>query len=94
MDYALIEDGVITNVMWLNPANSNEFPNAVPLSDIPARIGDTYDGEHFYRNGEIIKSMTELLEDATLALMILGVIENEQYSGESGEDEDGSSEGA
>ena len=35
-----------------NDSNADEFPNAVPLGDVPAGIGDTYDGAHFYRDGK------------------------------------------
>ena len=59
MNYALIDSGVVTNVIWLNPGNADEFPNAVPLNDVPAGIGDTYDGEHFYRDGERVLTIAE-----------------------------------
>ena len=28
MNYALIENGVVTNLIWLYPANAAEFPGA------------------------------------------------------------------
>ena len=56
MNYAVIEEGLVSNVIWLNDSNADEFPNAVPLGDVPAGIGDTYDGAHFYRDG-VIKSI-------------------------------------
>lgn len=49
MNYALIENGVVTNLIWLYPANAAEFPGAVPLGDVPAAIGDTWDGTRFLR---------------------------------------------
>ncbi len=42
MNYALIENGIVTNLIWLHPGNAADFPGAVPLGDIPAAIGDTY----------------------------------------------------
>lgn len=59
MNYALVENGVVTNVIWLNPGNANEFPNAVPIEDVPVAIGDTWNGENFYRNGERVVSLSE-----------------------------------
>lgn len=59
MNYALIEDGTVTNVIWLNPANAFEFPNAVQVDGIGVGVGDTYDGEHFYRDGKRVPSIAE-----------------------------------
>ena len=59
MNYALIENNIITNIIWLHPGNVNDFPNAVSLNDVPASIGDTYIDGVFYRNGERILSMME-----------------------------------
>lgn len=77
MNYALIENGVVTNLIWLYPANAAEFPGAVPLGDIPAAIGDTWDGEHFWRNGEQVLSPLERAQaetqDMEAALRLLGV---------------------
>ncbi|MBP3649106.1 MAG: hypothetical protein J6K73_04930 [Clostridia bacterium] len=59
MNYALIDNNVVVNVIWLDPSNAYEFPEAVPLNDVPAGIGDTYDGEHFYRAGERVLTPAE-----------------------------------
>lgn len=68
MNYAIVEDGVVTNIVWLSPANASKFPNAVKMGDIPAGIGDTYKSGAFYRDGERILSP---LEEAERALSIL-----------------------
>lgn len=77
MNYALIEDGIVTNVIWLHPMNADEFPNAVPLDDVSAGIGDSYDGEVFYRGGKRVLSPAEQeaeeIEDMRSALALLGV---------------------
>lgn len=77
MNYALISNGIIINIIWIHESNVGKFPNAVPLNDIPAGIGDTFDGEHFYRDGErILTEKEKLLQhilDAEQALKILGV---------------------
>lgn len=64
MDYAIIENGIVTNVIWLHYSNADEFPNAVPLNDVPAGIGDTYDGEFFYRDGERLLTTEEMALNA------------------------------
>lgn len=77
MNYALIENGVVSNLIWLYPANAAEFPGAVPLGDVPAAIGDTWDGAHFWRNGERVLTPAERAaaeaQDMLSALSLLGV---------------------
>ena len=52
MNYALIENGVVTNIISLRDSNAHEFPNAVKLGDRPVGIGDTYENGKFYRDGK------------------------------------------
>lgn len=81
MNYALIEDGIVANVIWLHPANASDFPGAVALNDIPAGIGDSYEDGVFYRNGEKVLTAAEQAvakaeaekEDMKAALALLGV---------------------
>ena len=77
MVYALIENGIVANIIWLYSGNAAEFPNAVPLGDIPAAVGDTYDGVHFYRDGVRVLSPLEKARQETRdmeeALALLGV---------------------
>ena len=77
MNYALIEENRVVNLIWLNPGNARDFPGAVMLNDVPAGIGDSYDGKSFYRNGERVLTRTEelaaRLADAEAALALLGV---------------------
>lgn len=79
--YALVENGVVTNVMVLYPPSAAEFEGAVPCGEIPVAIGDTYDGEHFYRAGDRVLTALEQAqkdaEDMQAALELLGV-ETEQ----------------
>ena len=79
MNYALIEDGVVTNIIWLYPSNAGDFQNAVPMNDYPVAIGDTWDGTFFYRNGEKVLTRAEQEEanrqDMEAALALLGVNE-------------------
>lgn len=77
MNYAVVENGTVTNIIWLYPANASDFPDAVPCGEIPVAIGDTYDGEHFYRAGECVLTALEQArkdaEDMAAALELLGV---------------------
>ena len=79
MNYALIENGVVTNIIWLYPGNADDFPNAVPLGDIPATMGDIYEDGVFYRNGEKVLTPLEQAQaeaaDMRSALALLGVTE-------------------
>lgn len=51
MNYALITNGVVNNIIWLYDGNAQEFPDAVKLGDRPVGIGDTYTDGKFYRDG-------------------------------------------
>lgn len=77
MRYAIITDGVVTNVIILYPGNAGDFPSAVPCGDVPVAIDDTWDGEHFYRGGERVLTALEQAqkdaEDMQAALRLLGV---------------------
>lgn len=77
MQYANIEEGIVENVMVLYPSNASDFPTAVPCGDVPVAIGDTYDGEHFYRAGERVLTPLEQArkdaEDMQAALAVLGI---------------------
>lgn len=77
MNYALIENGVVTNLIWLYPGNAADFPTAVPMGDVPAAIGDSYADGVFYRDGEPVLTFAEqvLADQADMqeALTVLGV---------------------
>ena len=51
MNYALIENNIVTNLIWLHPMNAEEFPNAVSIENLPVMIGDTYEDGKFYHDG-------------------------------------------
>lgn len=77
MRYAIITDGVVTNVIILYPGNAADFQDAVPCGDAPVAIGDTWDGQDFYREGARVLSPVEQArkdaEDMEAALRLLGV---------------------
>lgn len=82
--YALVENGVVTNVMVLYPPSASEFEGAVPCGEIPVAIGDTYDGTDFYRGGERVLTALEQAqkdaEDMQAALELLGVGNNTEVA--------------
>lgn len=84
MRYAIITDGVVTNVIVLYPGNAADFPTAVPCGDVPVTIGDTYDGQDFYREGARVLSPVEQArkdaEDMQAALELLGVGNNTEVA--------------
>lgn len=60
MNYAFIDNGVITNIIALNTENAHEFPDAVNVDKYPVGVGDTYVDGVFYRNGFAIPSYDEM----------------------------------
>ncbi len=56
MNYAKINDGVVTNVLTLRRSQAAEFPDCVAIGDIPVGIGDTYADGLFYRGGKQVKT--------------------------------------
>lgn len=77
MTHAVIQDGVVTNLIWLFSANAEDFSDAVPVNDLPVSIGDSYEDGVFYRNGQKLLSVMEstLAEksDMQTALETVGV---------------------
>jgi len=61
MIYAIIENGLVVNLIVLNPDNAAEFPNAVPAGDLPLLMGDAYADGVFTRDGEQILSELQQL---------------------------------
>jgi len=77
MNYALIENGVVVNLIRLLEWNSADFPDAVPVGDLSVAIGDTYEDGAFYHDGARVRSALEIAqaeaEDMRAALELLGV---------------------
>ena len=86
MRYALIDNGIVSNVIALNDRNASDFPTAVKLGDRPVGIGDTYADGKFYRDGvEVLTPMEQAQAEITeykAALNELGV-ETEETINES-----------
>ena len=77
MRYAIVTDGIVTNVIALNDRNASDFTTAVKLGDRPVGIGDTYADGKFYRDGvEVLTPMEqaqEEIDEYKAALNELGV---------------------
>lgn len=84
--YALVEDGIVTNIISLDSRNASDFPNAIKTADRPVAIGDTYTDGKFYRDGKEVLTPLEAaqLESETYktALQTLGVDTEEVVSDE------------
>ena len=60
MRYALVENGVVTNIIEMDKRNEQYFPSAVYTGDRPVGIGDTYTNGKFYRDGvEVFTTLEE-----------------------------------
>ena len=85
MRYALIDSGIVTNIISLNDRNASDFPAAVKLGDRPVGIGDTYTDGKFYRDGvEVLTPMEQAqaeIDAYKAALNELGV-ETEETTNE------------
>lgn len=77
MNYALIENGIVTNLIYLHPDNGDDFPDAVAIEDLPVAIGDTYADNVFYHEGVHVLSAVDVAkldsDDMQSALNLLGV---------------------
>ena len=77
MNYALITNGVVSNIIWLYDGNAQEFPDAVKLGDMPVGIGDTYTDGKFYRDGAEVLTAAEAAQmeaaQYAAALQVIGV---------------------
>ena len=69
LNYAIIENNIVTNIVWIYSFSSDDFPNAVPLDGRLIEIGDSYVDGKFYRNGERIYNGQEYAEEALNVLI-------------------------
>lgn len=65
MNYALVENGTVVNIIWLNERNAGEWPGAVRLGERMVEVGDTYeDGRWFDRDGTEVLTALEATSQA------------------------------
>lgn len=70
MNYAFIENGVITNIIYLSSMNAHEFPDAINVDQYPVGVGDTYVDGVFYRNGVVIPSYEEIAINTAQTMLL------------------------
>ncbi len=77
MRYALVENGVVTNIIEMDKRNEQFFPSAVYTGDRPVGMGDTYTDGKFYRDGvEVLTPIEQAqaeIAEYKAALNTLGV---------------------
>lgn len=73
MRYALIDNGIVSNIIELNETNAGDFSNAIKTDTRPVAIGDSYIDEKFYRDNKEILTPAEEIEKYLAALQTLGV---------------------
>ena len=81
MNYAIIDNGIVSNIIVLAPDASDLFPNSVLCDGYAIEIGDSYINGKFYHDGEEVLSNDEILYRSQEYLNIL-------LEGESNEDHD------
>lgn len=70
MDYAIIDNGVVVNIIRLAMKNAHERPDAVLIDRFPVWIGDTYLDGRFYRNGELLESYEVIAQQVAQAMLL------------------------
>lgn len=76
LNYALVANGVVTNIIWLDQRNAADFPGAVALGDRPVSAGDSYVDGAFWRNGARLLTPLEAAQ-ATIAELDAAVVDLE-----------------
>lgn len=59
MVFAIVEDGIVTNVIWLCASNRLDFPHSVCIANRAVAIGDQYTDGTFFRDGMPVLAYTE-----------------------------------
>ena len=62
MNFAIVDDGVVTNIIWLSASNRGDFPNSVCVANRAVAIGDQYIDGVFLRDGTPVPAYTEQIE--------------------------------
>lgn len=57
---ARVINGIVINIER-HSDTKNDTDDLISIRDLPVTFGDTFDGEHFYHNGEKILTITDEL---------------------------------
>lgn len=68
MNYALVKDGVVVNVIWLNESNAGDFEGALKAEGRSVAIGDAYADGVFTRDGVPLLTSLEEAQSAIAEL--------------------------
>lgn len=68
LNFALIENGVVVNTIWLQASNRLDFPNSVCITNKPVAVGDLYANGEFTRDGVVVPDYRETLIETIEAL--------------------------
>lgn len=68
MTYAIVQNGIVTNMIELANENAAEFPEAVPVGDVSAGIGDAFADSVFSRDGVALLTPMQAAEDTITEL--------------------------
>lgn len=73
MNYALIENKLVSNIIVLDSSTLSSFPNAILIqNNLSVGIGDKYEDGVFYHDGKAIESVdTPITADQLLVLQSL-----------------------
>ncbi len=63
MNFAIVEDGVVVNVIWLSASNREDYPNSVCVANRAVAIGDQYIDGAFLRDGLPVPVYTDQIDD-------------------------------
>lgn len=77
MEYALILNSFVVNIIYLHPMHASDYPDAVPINGIAVEIGDEYRNGHFYREGKIVTMYPYEDERYGISPEILSIIKDD-----------------
>lgn len=69
-DYARIENGIVTNIIYVDDLTAQKQSNLVCVEDYLVSIGDTYTDGKFYRDGEEVLTNEEYMEQVAQTIML------------------------
>lgn len=59
MKFAMVHDGTVKEIAYLYSYERKKYKNAVPTGDYAVRVGDIWDGTHFYHDNEKVLTLEQ-----------------------------------
>ena len=69
-DYARVENGIVTNIIYVDDLTAQKQTNLVCIEDYLVSIGDTYTDGEFYRDGVKVITNQEYLEKVAQSMLL------------------------